>query len=314
MLSDTVRFWSFLFALIPSTLCTCFVLYHLLFDRVLRRALHNHVILLLLFICLISQMTIYPWMLYFYQHEDTWQRPLIFCTIWGFLDWGLYIVHAMLFAWATIERHILIFHDAWVSTKRKRFFVHYCPVIFLLVYLFIFYFIIYFFPPCENYPDPSVAVCMFPCFYDNYILTMWDYIVEQFLPTLTIIVFSIGLLVRVIWRKVQMRRTIHWHKHRKMAVQLLSISFVYLLLLLPYAIVYIVRFCGVTSPLSTDFSTYTVFISYFILLFFPFVCAFSLPELQTKMRNIFRLRAQARQIRPAILTVRTHENDHIRNQ
>jgi hypothetical protein len=314
MITDTVRFWSFLLVLIPSTLCTLFVLYHLLFDRGLRHALNNHVIIVLLCICLICEVTIYPWMLYFYQNKDTWKRPLIFCVIWGFLEWSLYVVHTMLFAWATVERHILIFHDGWVSTKKKRFFVHYLPLIFLLLYLFIFYIVIYFFPPCENYSDPSSLVCMFPCLYDNYILSMWDYIVEEILPTATIVVFTTGLLVRVLCRKVQMRRTIHWRKHRKMSVQILSISFVYLIFLLPYAIVYIVRVCGLSSPLISDLSTYTVFISYFIILLFPFICALSLSELQTKMRNIFHLRPQAIRIRPIALTVRTPGNDHIHNQ
>ena len=311
---ETVKFWSFLLVLIPSTLCTLFVLYYLLFNRALRYALHNHVLIILLLICLIAEVTIYPWMLYFYQMRDLWERPFIFCVIWGFLDWGLYVVHTMLFAWATVERHILIFHDGWLSTKKRRFFIHYFPVIFLLLYLFIFYIVIYFFPPCENYSDPSSPVCMFPCLYYNYILSMWDYIVEQILPTLTIIVCSFGLLVRVLWQNVRMRRTIRWRKHRKMAVQLLSISFVYLLLLLPYAIVYIVRVCGLSSPLITDFSKYTVFISYFILLLFPFVCAFSLPELQTKVRNLFHLRPHIRRIRPVTLMVRIPGNNHTHNQ
>ena len=300
MMFDTVRFWSFLTVLIPSSLCTVFVLYHLLSDRALRHGLHNHVIIVLLFICLIAEVTIYPWMLYFYQVRDTWERPFIFCVIWGFLDWALYAVHTMLFAWATLERHILIFHDGWLSTKKRRFFIHYFPAIFILLYLSIFYFVIYFFPPCENDFDPSSYVCMSPCMYNSYILSMWDYIVEQILPTLTIIVCSIGLFARVIWQKVHMRRTVHWRKHRKMAVQVLSISFVYLLLLMPYAIVYIVRLCGLSSPLLSDFSTYTVFISYFILLLFPFVCAFSLPELQSKMKDMFHLRRQTRRIGPII--------------
>jgi hypothetical protein len=301
MMLDTVRFWSFLLVLIPSSLCTVFLLYHLLCDRALLYALHNHVIIVLLLICLTADVTIYPWMLYFYQKGDQWKRPFLFCAIWGFLDWGLYVVHTMLFAWATVERHILIFHDGWLSTRKRRVFIHYLPIVFLLLYLFIFYTIIYFFPSCENDSDPSSPVCMFPCLYYSYILSMWDYIVEQILPTLTIIVCSIALFARVLWRKVHMRRTIHWRKHRKMTIQVLSISFVYLLLLLPYAIVYIVRVCGLSSPLISNFSTYTVFISYFILLLFPFVCAFSLPELQTKMRNMFHLRPRKTRVHPVTL-------------
>ena len=294
MISDTARFWSYLLVLIPSFVCSLFVLYHLLFNRVLRNALNNHIIILLLFICLIAEVTLYPWMLYFHHNKSVWERSMKFCVVWGFLDWTLYVTHTMLFAWATIERHILIFHDGWVSTKKRRFFIHYFPLILLSLYLLFFYIVMYFFPNCENYLRPSYLLCIYPCLYDIQIISMWDFVVDQVIPILTIIFFSSGLLVRVLRQKVRMRRSIHWRKHRKMTIQLLSISFFYLIILLPYAVVYIVRLCGLTSSLITDFRTYTAFLSYFIILLFPFVCAFSLPELRSKMKTIFRLRRQIR--------------------
>ena len=314
MASDTLRFWSFLLVYIPSFLCLLFVLYHLLFDRALRNALHNHVIIILLFICLIAEVTFYPWMFYFYQNKHVWERSRMFCVIWGFLDWILYVLHTMLFAWATVERHILIFHDGWVSTKKRRFFVHYLPLILLPIYLFIFYAVMYFFPNCENRLQPSELLCIFPCLYDIYVLSMWDFVADQILPILIIVLFSSGLLVRVLLQKVRMRRTIHWRKHRKMTIQLLSISFFYAMILLPYAAVYTVRLCGLTSPLITGFSAYTNFLSYFMILLFPFVCFMSLRELQTKMKNIFQLRQQIRWMAPTTFTARTPANDRIYNQ
>jgi hypothetical protein len=314
MIPNTVRFWSFLLVFIPSFLCSLFVLYHLLFDRALRNALHNHVIIILLLICLFAEVTFYPWMLYFYQNKGVWERSFMFCVIWGFLDWILYILHTMLFAWATIERHVLIFHDGWVATKKRRFFVHYFPLILLPLYLSIFYIVMYFFPNCKNRLRPSDLLCIFPCLYDIRIISMSDFMVNQVLPILTIVVFSSGLLVRVLRQKVRMRRTIHWRKHRKMTIQLLSISFFYAVILLPYAAVYIVGLCGLTSPLITDFSTYTTFLSYFMVLLFPFVCALSLPELQTKMKNIFQLRRQARRMGQIASNVKTPENDRTYNQ
>jgi hypothetical protein len=143
---------------------------------------------------------------------------------------------------------------------------------------------------------------------------MWDFIVDQILPILTIVVFSIGLLVRVLRQKVRMRRTIHWRQHRKMTIQLLSVSFFYAMILLPYAVVYIVRLYGLASQLISDFSTYTIFLSYFIVLLFPFACALSLPELQTKMKNIFQLRRQTRRMSPITVAVKTAENDRTSNQ
>ncbi len=305
MISDTVKFWSFLLILISSFVCLLFVLHHFLSNRKLRNAVNNHVIIVLLFICLIAEVTFYPWMLYYFQNKDTWTRSLMFCVTWGFLDWLLYVGHTMLFAWATIERHILIFHDKWISTKTRRFFFHYLPLILIPLYLSIFYSVMYFFPNCKNRLQPSSLLCIFPCLYDIYIFSMWDFIVDQLVPIFTIIVFSTSLFVRVLRQKHRMCGMINWRKHRKMAIELLSISIFYVLILLPYAIVYIVRIFGLINSLTNELSAYTVFFSYFILLLFPFICALSLPELQTKMKNFFQLRRQAKQMDPITLNVRT---------
>jgi hypothetical protein len=48
-----VQFWTYLILEIPSIFCTSFLLCNLLFKRRLRRHLHNHVIIVLLFLCLI---------------------------------------------------------------------------------------------------------------------------------------------------------------------------------------------------------------------------------------------------------------------
>lgn len=121
-----IKFWLYFIFLLPSIICTLFVLYYLLFDRTLRRALNNHVIILLLLTVLFCEVTMYPWMLYYYYHTDTWQRSFIFCSIWGYIDWAFYLMQIALFAWASIERHILIFHDSLVATRKKvSFFIIY---------------------------------------------------------------------------------------------------------------------------------------------------------------------------------------------
>lgn len=304
MIPNIVRFWAFILTLIPSILCSLLALYHLLSNQNLRRALNNHIIIILLFICLISEITFYPWMLYYYRHNGVWERSRMFCITWGFLDWSLYVVHTMLFSLATIERHILIFHENWISTKKKRFFVHYLPLITLILYLFIFYTVMYFFPPCENRLRPSYLLCVFPCLYDKYAVSMSDFIVNQTLPILAIAVFSIGLLLRVLRLKYRMHGRINWQRHRKMIIQTLSISLLYLIILFPYAIVYILGIYGLSTPLVTDLSTCTVFFSYFILLLFPFVCALSLPGLLDRIKKILHLPSrQARRVSQSILTV-----------
>ena len=66
LIPNAAKFWSYLSFLIPAIVCSLFVLYHLFFDRALRRALNNHAVAVVLILGLICQITIYPWMLYFY--------------------------------------------------------------------------------------------------------------------------------------------------------------------------------------------------------------------------------------------------------
>jgi hypothetical protein len=239
-------------------------------------------------------------MLYYYQHDDLWERSPIFCTIWGFLDWPMYLIQTIIFAWTTIERHILIFHDKWISTKWKRFFLHYLPLIILLLYCLIFYIIVYFFPFCENIYFNFDMICIYPCFTDNYQLYMWETIAHQLFPILIIVLFTMALLLRILYQKYRMHRPIQWRKHRKMTIQVLSISLLYLIFSFPFVLVTLMYLCGLLYSVYGDFLPYASFFSYFIILFFPFVCVLSLPELQVKIKRFFHLQRPARTVHPAI--------------
>jgi hypothetical protein len=300
MIPIIIKFWSYLIFLIPSIICSLFILYYLLVRRTPRHALNNHVIILLLLLGLICEVTNYPWMLYYYYYDGVWERSPMFCTIWAFLDWAIYATQTMLFAWATIERHFLIFHDQWLSTRKKRFFIHYLPPIVLLLYCLVFYIIVDFFPPCENIQFDVDMICVYFCLYGTYQLYMWQTIVHQILPNLVIVLFSIALAVRILWQKHRMHQPIYWRRHRKMTVQLLSISFLYLIFSFPFILVTVMYLCGLLYSVYGDFLPYADFSSYFILLLFPFVCVLSLPELRAKIKNIFRFRRHARALGSAV--------------
>ena len=59
-----------------------------------------------------------------YQNADSWIRSKVFCEIQQFIDWSSYVIIGMLVAWSNIEKHIIIFHDKWISSFRKRLFLH----------------------------------------------------------------------------------------------------------------------------------------------------------------------------------------------
>ena len=291
-----VHFWSYLIVLIPSIICSSFTLYQLIFDRTLRSSLHNHIIIIVLSVCLLCQLTIYPWTLNFYYLDGVWERPFVFCAIWAFLDWVLYVLQTLLFAWATIERHILIFHDSWVVTKKKRVFFHYLPPVIIIMYCIIYHVIIDIFPPCENYYSNDNILCVAFCIYDATEYLIWDTVVHQSIPGLIIIIFSIGLLVRVIRQKIRMRQPVQWRKHRKMTVQLLAISSIYVIFYFPYVSAVPLFFYGGKQYYNTKYIL--SFVAYFMILFLSFSCAFTLPDFHKRLRNLIKCGRRSQTIAP----------------
>ena len=298
MISNTVSFWVFLVLLIPSVLCSLFTLYFFLVDRTLRRALNNHALTVVLIIGLVCSLTVYPWMMYYYRLVGIWQRAPAFCGIWKFIDWGLYTTHTIIFAWATVERHILIFHDRWVSTRKTRLFVHYLPLMVLLVYCVVFYVVVLFLLPCQNFYFNVVMICLLPCYRHFYVIYMWETVVHQILPYVLILTCSVTLLVRVVWQRHRLNQPIEWRKYRKLTIQMLSISFLYLLFFLPLTLYKTLSLFDVKLPFSTDLVTYGTFFSYLTILLFPFVCAMSLSELRKKVQRLAQLRRHARVMMP----------------
>jgi hypothetical protein len=221
-----------------------------------------------------------------------WQRTNIFCLIWAFIDWAAYALQLLLFAWTAIERHILIFHDRWVSTKTKRFFVHYLPCMMIILYWFLFYSYVYFYPPCENIFNNSVIMCVVACLFNSFSFRLFDILLNNILPCLIIVIFSVALFLRILRQKYRLRQQIQWRKHRKMTVQLLSISALYLLITTPWAIISFLRICGLPSNIGVSFESYAYFAGYYIAIFFPFVALVSLPELRIKLKKVLYLYRQ----------------------
>jgi hypothetical protein len=300
-----VRFWIILPFYIPSLICSLFALYHFIFNRTLRQALHNHVIILLLLINFIVQLTSIPWTLHYYRVGYVPSQTPSFCLTWQFIDEALYITTTILFAWATIERHILIFHDRLVATQYKFIFVHCLPIVIIVLYCISYNTIVILFPPCQNTFVYSQIVCGYPlCYYDTDLVAMWDIIVNDMIPTIIIIVCSVALLFRVIYQKHQMRRPIRWRNHRKMTIQLLSITVLYLVIYIPKMLMEFIHLCGVSEDVGANFVIYADFIQHYGNLLLPFICTGSMPELEAKIRKMFSCwQRQTRVIRPETMSL-----------
>ena len=298
--SYSVRFWLLLIPNILSIVCSIFLLYHLLFNRNLRHALNNHVIIILLILGLFFELTDVSWTIHYYHFGYTLIQTPAFALLWTFIDYAVFNCQTMLFAWATIERHILIFHDRWVATRMKRLLVHYLPIIFILTYYSMYYSVLFFVPFCINTFDYSriYGMSSVHCVYRNPVVPKFAIFSQGILPTLIILIFSYGLLSRVLWQRTRLRQSINWRKQRKMIIQLLSISIIYLVLYAPYILLYLAYNLGLSRSIGTQFATYFPFFAYYIPFLLPFVCCFSLPQLRIKIKNLFFWQQQHRIIHP----------------
>lgn len=286
-LPRAVRFWLLLFCDLPSIACSCLILCHLLRDRGLRKALHNHVIILLLMLGLTTQLIEIPFYLAFIGNSGE-VKPSIpsTCLIWWFVSFGMYNGGTILMAWASIERHILVFKSLWVMTKRGRFFAHYLPLFLLLCYIFIYYIYVLFFFPCENDYDYSLPICdAAPCYQSNFSLGIWDFVMNNIVPSLVIGLMSAVLLLRVVRQKRRLNQPPQWRKQRKMTIQLVSLSVLNIVFNIPLNLLSLAYLCGLPDDEAYQADLYFYFSCYFLIFLFPFVCLISYPELILKVKG-----------------------------
>lgn len=282
-LPRSIRFWLLLLMDMPSLICSIFVLYHILTKKELRSALYNHVIIALLMCVMTSQLLDIPIYLTFIRLNQVWPKNRSMCLFWWYVDVGFCNTCGIILAWASIERHILVFHDKLLSTRKKRIFLHYVLLLCVIVYASGFYLLSLFIPSCDHSSiDYGLPWCHYsPCYYSIKWLHHWDIIVNRLLPCLLIAIFSIALLWRVLWQKHhRLQRPIVWRNHRKMTIQLVSVSAVYLIFGFP---LFIVQICQLSHvQLNPQIQLWLYFLSFSTILSVPFVCLVSLPTKVTE--------------------------------
>ncbi|CAF4163742.1 unnamed protein product, partial [Adineta steineri] len=285
-----LKFWLFIIFIIPSILCSIFYLHYFLIHRTFRQSLHNHVIILILSFGLIYMITDIIWYIHYYRTNAPLVSTPMFCQIWAYIDIAGFVSIIMLTAWASIERHILIFHPNLFSTKLKRLIFHYLPLIISSIYPLIFFFIIFFILPCDIPVDYTAETCALGfCTSTHPVLAIWDSWADNIIPIFTIVIFSIALIGRIWYSKYRMGQRFQWRNYKKMAFQLLSISFLYFFICWPSTILYTAYTFGLSYDIGSDYFINSFYFSYFITLLTPFVSIVALPELRGKFQPLLRL-------------------------
>jgi hypothetical protein len=285
-LPPAIGFWIMLLVNTPSTICSLCLILHIIINRTQRHALQNHTILLILFFGLPVQVWDINFYLVFFHYGSVVPPKPVTCLVWYLADDGFFTAGMILLAWLSIERHILIFYDRWLSNRRGRFLFHYLPLIIILAYVIPYYTIVIFFPPCENTYDYSAAVCgATACFHFYGFLGMYEYAVNSTSPVIIESIFSTALILRVQWQRRRLRQSNQWRKQRRMIIQLCLISGVNISVTLPFSAISILEYCGISSESMNEAGVYLFYLSYFIYFVFPFASLCQFPELRKKIKN-----------------------------
>ncbi|CAF1227609.1 unnamed protein product [Adineta steineri] len=224
------------------------------------------------------------------------------CLFWWFIDYGFFFLNLVVLMWVSFERHILIFHSWIMATQRTRLLFHYLPIFVIILFLIIFYGIAIFVPPCQNTFDFTKDLCgMGECYSSLPFFGLIERIGFAIIPMFLIVIFSMSLLVRVVWQKYRIQRAVDWRKQRKLTVHLISMSLVYLCFDGPLTMINLVRLCGQPNW-AHDLWTVFFYISYFPILLLPMICLGSLPELRKKVTG---LNPRQRQPVAAAIAIRT---------
>jgi hypothetical protein len=273
-----------------------FIVYH---RRTLRKSMHDQTIVCLLGVSFVNILVDLPMFQAFLYHSYVVPSNELFCSIWIWVDYTTSVSNLHLMACATVERYVFIFHSTWIQGSRmKRVIVHYGPVLFAILYSAVFYFVVIFFVNCKNVYDYTEVTCHWPCYFQNWPLSIYDFIVNTFIPLLTVPIFSAALFAHILFKKRQMRlQFFKWKRDRKMILQLVAISTLYLFFWLPLQIFNLMNtFYTVYVPQIQ--SNYINYFALFVHLFSPFICLLCYPEMLKRARKCGR-RATHNSVRPA---------------
>lgn len=282
-----IKFIIFLILEPPALICNFIFVYYLVVDRALRNTLHNHFLLALLIVTLLINLIGIPRVLHYLDSGSVTPQNHLYCLIGQWFDYLLSSEANLIMLWGSFERHLLVFHIHFFVSRKHRLCIHYLPLLVIITYLILYYIGVIFIYPCYNEFKFDVPLCDAACYTNDSIISIYDLLAHNFLPVCFISLFSIGLIVRVSYgRRMQHHQHVQWRKYRKMVLQLLYISCLFLVCVVPSTLVRFVQIFGG----MINFARYVEMIYFFYLfwllaLLLPFVCIGCLPEVVLKVKT-----------------------------
>lgn len=278
-LSKAIKFWLIALCQTVSIPCYLFIIYQYISRRDLRNALQNHALIAKLcinFVILTIDLSMH---LSFLRLNYVFPSTEGACLLWQLIDYGFWFGDVFLTSWISIERYILIFCTNLVNTPLKRLFIHYIPCIFFTLYCPTVYIYLIFFYPVEHVYDYSYLLCGGPYYYNGIPpwLIWYESLVHYVIPIFVTVLLSGAMIVRIFVQKYRLRQTGRWQKYRKMLLQFICISGIYLFDL-PYVIVTIVRWSGLPDFGSDVQGPYFYYVNYIPTILLCFTLLFTIPH------------------------------------
>ncbi|CAF1003583.1 unnamed protein product [Adineta steineri] len=271
---------------VPSVLISIYILYINFSYRKFRSRLRNHSIIGLILLSLIETTTELPIALQYLHLGYVKPNNSRFCLFWIWYNFSLQTTNLSLMTWTSIERHIFIFHSKWFQTSYGKWIYHYIPLIISTIYIPIFYFICVILYQCDNNFDYSLFLCGSICYNNVTWLSSFDWMTNMLIPSLLIPIINISLLVRVTVQIKKVKRILKWRTARKMTIQSLIISTLYLLFWTPLALVSLIRIYFIPTFIDDITFYYLNYTPYLVQLLMPFVCIICLTEVWPKKNRI----------------------------
>ncbi|CAF1177083.1 unnamed protein product [Rotaria sordida] len=223
---------------ILSIICSLFVFINIIYrPSKLIKSIGNHFILPLLITSFI-QVTTELSMVENYLHTGI-VRPSTnsYCLFFNWYEFSLNGISLFIMLWASIERHIIILSQFVFQIQWKRIVFHYIPLCIAILYPPVCYAYLIFIYNCVNNWNYYELLCTAPCFYQNKILGTMDWLVNIIIPAFSIALANLLLIIRIIHRSTKIRHNPERiKKNRKMTIQLLAISSLFLIFWLPIAV------------------------------------------------------------------------------
>ncbi|CAF0860664.1 unnamed protein product [Adineta ricciae] len=288
--------FSILLALeIPSVVCSLSIFLCFIRLSELRAKQHNHVVICLLISNFLTATTEIPISLTYLYNNEFIPPSNSLCFLWIFSNYIVFGSSFWIMVTASIQRYILIFYKYRLNTKFK----HYFPIVFPPAFFTLWYIILICFYPCQQQFDYSQLWCSGACYGYQGLISSIDWIISSLMPVLIIVITNVVLILSVGHQKYRMQRARTWRTTRKLVIQLLPISFVYLIIYVPVNVFALIRLWFDPSFLLDFYMNIFAYFNYFGPLLMPFVCLMSMPEITAQLKNLycFSNRVQPQRIR-----------------